>query len=113
MSIEKVWDKGISVGEQSIVNAQNINVNDAQIGIVSKDLSKLTISNSRFINIKNYGLGAYQKKPEVGGGSINAENIIFYKNNNKYFLETGSDIILDNIKIEPSIYNNEYYNTGN
>jgi len=110
IAIEKVGDKGISVGEESNIDATNINVTDATIGIASKDYSKLNLRNSRLLNIRSYGLAAYQKKSEYGGGTIRANNVIFEKNNENYYLDSVSDIIIDNKSLEKSIYKSEHFN---
>ena len=62
-------DKGISVGEESKVQAKNVLIDGAIIGAASKDLSVLTVEN---IQLKNciQGFAAYQKKPEFGGSQI-------------------------------------------
>ncbi len=111
--IEKVGDKGISIGEKSKVFAKYINISEAKYGIVSKDLSKLTLNNSRLSNNKNYALAAYQKKSEYGGGKIEAKNVIFYKNKENYIIDSVSKIILDNKTLESSIYNYEYFDANN
>ena len=67
--INHAGDKGISVGEQATIRIISVVVNDAEIGVASKDLSELTID---WININGCKLGfaAYQKKPEYGPASI-------------------------------------------
>ncbi|MDB4285786.1 CotH kinase family protein [bacterium] len=68
-SIENPGDKGLSVGEQATVHVISLVVNNAIVGVASKDLSKLVIDT---ITLKNCEIGftAYQKKPEYGGGFI-------------------------------------------
>ena len=65
----KVGDKAISVGEQAKVTAKNIEVDKANIGFASKDLSVLNISDVTVTN-SNKGFVAYQKKPEYGPAKI-------------------------------------------
>jgi len=66
-------DKGISVGEESDVTVLNAIIENANIGVASKDLSTLYI---RDITLKNceQGFAAYQKKPEFGGAHIVVES---------------------------------------
>ena len=54
-------DKGVSVGEESIVRIKNAEINNTNIGLASKDLSKLFLKNA--ILNKNYiCAAAYNKK---------------------------------------------------
>ncbi|MEL6924962.1 MAG: right-handed parallel beta-helix repeat-containing protein, partial [Bacteroidota bacterium] len=71
--MENCGDKGISVGEETTATIESAVVNNALIGVASKDLSRLTIQN---IDLKNCQLGftAYQKKPEFGGSRIEVQN---------------------------------------
>ena len=56
-------DKSISLGEASTLNAENVKLNFGEIGIVSKDSSKLKIKNYDYSNIK-LPLASFIKKPE-------------------------------------------------
>lgn len=67
-------DKGISVGENSQLNGDNININFSSIGLSSKDSSKVHIKNSKFENTK-ICLEAAKKKQEFNGGFIEIENL--------------------------------------
>lgn len=58
-------DKGVSVGERSVLTGQKVHVERCQVGIASKDssqavLSQVDVDSSKII------LAAYQKKPEFG-----------------------------------------------
>ena len=68
-SIEKVGDKGISMGEQGEALIINTKIDGANIGIASKDLSKTTVRNAELRNCI-IGFSAYQKKPEYGQAFI-------------------------------------------
>ncbi len=88
---EDIGDKGISAGEESSINIVTASVKSANIGIASKDLSRVDIKS---IEIKNCdkAFAAYQKKPEYGPGQI---HILQYQaSGNKYleFKEEGSII---------------------
>ncbi len=69
LRMENNGDKGISVGENSKVQASDMVVDGAIIGAASKDLSELVVDNIR-LNDCNQGFAAYQKKPEFGKASI-------------------------------------------
>jgi len=99
--IDKVGDKGLSAGESSKINAQNVEIKNAELAVVSKDLSEIVISNSD-ISKSKVGFVAFQKKPEFGPASIVATNIALEKNQIPYLIESESTLILDNKKIEPN-----------
>jgi hypothetical protein len=62
-------DKGISVGEESIFNGDNISVLKSFTGVASKDSSVTKIKDLKILKSKNC-LQAYKKKPEFNGGII-------------------------------------------
>jgi hypothetical protein len=97
VNIISVGDKGISVGEKSSVKIINSTVNDANIGLASKDKSNVYVMNTAFLNIRKGALAAYQKKQEYGPSIINAYNLKFNNNNKNVMLEKDSLIIIDNI----------------
>jgi hypothetical protein len=76
--ITKAGDKGISMGEQGEAMIVNTIIEDAVIGIASKDLSRTIITNVTLKNC-NIGFSAYQKKPEYGHGFIKVHS---YKSEN-------------------------------
>ena len=62
-------DKGISVGEMSTVQVERAFIDDAIIGIASKDGSKTIVERAYMKNVKNC-FSAYRKKQEFDGGKI-------------------------------------------
>ncbi|MCB0706341.1 MAG: CotH kinase family protein [Saprospiraceae bacterium] len=62
-------DKGVSVGEASEVAVFQSEVQNANIGLASKDRSVLVVDELKLKDC-NQGFTAYQKKPEFGGASI-------------------------------------------
>jgi len=64
-------DKGISVGEHSVLHAKNLNINSAAIGISSKDSSKVFLQRA-IINAVNC-FESSQKKQEFGGSYLQGE----------------------------------------
>ena len=62
-------DKGISVGEKSYLSADNVNLEVASLGVSSKDLSDVVISNALFLNT-DVCYEATQKKQEFGGARL-------------------------------------------
>jgi len=63
----------------------------ANIGIASKDLSKIEIKSSSFNNI-NTVYAAYQKKAEYGPASINASSSSYKKYKKRHLVDLGSEI---------------------
>ena len=92
-NIYNAGDKGISVGENSTVKVETLNVDGAIIGVASKDLSSLNINS---INLKNCekGFVAFQKKPEYGGANINVKNFTTEKVKFLHVIENGSKLVL-------------------
>ena len=73
LRLENIGDKGISAGEQATIKANNVYIDGAVIGIASKDLSSVTVTDLDMHNCIQ-GLAAYRKKPEFGGGIINVNS---------------------------------------
>ena len=73
VKIEQAADNGLSVGEESKVTINYIEIKNTDIGVVSKDMSRLTIQKIDLEDC-NRGFAAYQKKPEFGGSKIVVED---------------------------------------
>lgn len=100
--IYNAGDKGISCGEKSELMVENVKVNKTNIAIASKDLSKLTISNSLISN-SNYSYVAFKKKPEYGEAEIHSINVTLKNIFNGNLIEKGSTLSTEN-KIIPGTY---------
>ena len=73
LTLTNIADKGISAGEESTLTVKSATIDKADIGIASKDLSKVTVRDVILKNC-NKGFAAYRKKPEYGGGTIIVKN---------------------------------------
>ena len=71
--ISKCGDKAISVGEKSSLSIENLNAEYSNIGLASKDSSKVKLQNVYLNNVETC-LAAYNKKQEFFGGKIEVEN---------------------------------------
>jgi len=71
--LENIGDKGISAGEEATLDIRDVTISKAQIGIASKDLSKVKLVNTSLKDCTQ-GFAAYRKKPEFGGGFINVKS---------------------------------------
>ena len=76
-------DKGISLGETSKGNFENINISDSGSAIVVKDSSSAHVDNLNTNKIKKHCLSAYKKKQEFNGATISYKNLNCI--NNFYF----------------------------
>ena len=87
LDLKKCGDKGLSVGEKSFVELDEINVNYSNIGIASKDSSIVNLKKGNLKNSK-ICLAAYNKKQEYDGGFININNL----NCTDYLKKTDTDV---------------------
>ena len=94
-NLKNCGDKGVSIGEQSNIKIHNILVENANIGVASKDSSKSLI-NKAIIKKVETCLSSYNKKQEFFGSNlivknIDCKNYLTYKENDEF-----SNIIYDN-----------------
>lgn len=99
--IFKPGDKGVSAGEKSFVNCENIKVEGGELAFASKDLSKIKIDGAE-INSSKVGFTVYQKKPEYGPASIEGEHIEMSKVEVPYLIEKKSTLIVEGKIILPN-----------
>ncbi len=90
--IKGAGDKGVSVGEKSLVSVAKSSVSDASIALACKDMSKTLADDLRIVD-SSIGFAVYQKKPEFGGAQIYGRNIVMTNVNNKYVGDSQSGII--------------------
>ena len=93
INFNKVKDKGISIGENSHVQIDNIKGNISLVGIASKDGSKTFANNIFFLNI-DYPFTAYQKKKAYSYGQLNLNNYSI-DNYKEEFVSDSQSIIFD------------------
>ncbi len=72
-SLESCGDKGISAGEKTTANFENINISNASIGIATKDSSNVKVNKSQISNTK-ICLSVYKKKQEFNGANLQILN---------------------------------------
>ena len=85
----KIYDKALSIGENSIIEAYNVNISEANIGLAVKDGSVVKINNIKISNSK-YPITSYIKKKEFGSGEIIINNLKLDNNMNPILLENGT-----------------------
>ena len=69
VSVEKCGDKGISIGEKSNININELNVEFSKIGISSKDFSNTKLQTAKIMNTELCA-EVKQKKQEFGGALL-------------------------------------------
>ncbi len=79
-------DKGISIGEKSVVDLEKINIQKSNIGVATKDSSVLNLKKA-FINDSETCISAYKKKQEFMGGYVEIDEL----NCIKYLTKLSSD----------------------
>ena len=72
-SLSACGDKGISVGESSVLSVGSLEVSKSKIGISSKDLSNVQVSKATLTETATC-LEAKQKKQEFGGASLSVKD---------------------------------------
>lgn len=92
-----IGDKAISVGEQSRLQAADIDVMNAGVGVASKDGSELTVVDAHFANITVAALMAYIKKPEYGPATIQADGIVLRDVVRAAWIQHGSTAVVNGI----------------
>ena len=77
----------------------NIRINDAELGIVSKDLSTVSLRDVSITNTR-VAFAAYRKKPEFGQAVIEADQVEMENIEKKYLIESGSRVTVNGRAIE-------------
>jgi hypothetical protein len=109
LTINNSKDKGVSIGENSTVNINRIEISDSKIAIAVKDKSKLYIDSNLiknlgnsiysgiFINNCEIGFAVYQKKSEYGPAEVHIgkrsehfTNMIINNTKNHFMVEENS-----------------------
>ncbi|MGH7597454.1 MAG: hypothetical protein ACREOI_13960 [bacterium] len=99
--IRGTGDKGISGGENSQVNANNVDIKYSEIAVASKDKTEFHLSK---VKLDSCGVGftAYVKKPEFGAGALIAKNVEMSNCRAPFLIETNSSMTLDGKAIPPA-----------
>ena len=103
--IKNIKDKGISVGENSIININNINISDSLVGLAVKDSSIVTGSHVSFSDIILANVMTFIKKKNYGFSKANLKNVKFTENlftNQKKSYMSINDTIIHGKKVNIS-----------
>ena len=96
LNISNIKDKGISAGEETKLNVNNININSARIGIAAKDSSIVEGSKIKISNCGLFDFASYQKKSYFSGAYL---KIIANTSCKTSLSQKGSELIINNKKI--------------
>ena len=97
--ISEAGDKGLSAGENSSLQAEDVVVKDSEIALASKDRSVLIVRHSA-LRGNQLSFTAFQKKPEFGPARIEADSIELDGNKVDFLIEQGSALLLDGKEVE-------------
>lgn len=95
VSLLRIYDKGISAGESSVVAVSNAHASDIGIAIASKDMSRVTVDRLTIERAWIAGLAAYIKKMEYGPASIGASYVEFGDDSPRTLVQRGSSVTID------------------
>ena len=114
-----IGDKGLSAGEDSQLSASWIEIRNAEIGITSKDRSRVEITDATLSNCR-IGITLFQKKSEFGPGQISAERVNITQAEIPYLVEEKSKFLLDGEEyltfqrnVQERLYGVEYGKSSN
>ena len=96
ITVLKVADKAISVGEKSTLEIDNLNISDSRIGIASKDSSKVEGKKIKISNCGLYDFAVYQKKSYFSGAYLKVQAETSCKES---IVQKGSELFLNNKKL--------------
>ena len=99
--VSKVADKAISVGEESILNIDNLNISESRIGIASKDSSKVEGKKIKISNCGLYDFAVYQKKSYFSGAYLKIQAETSCK---KSLVQKGSELFLNDKKLVDKMF---------
>ena len=97
--VNKAADKGISIGEQSIVEIKNSSIKGSNIALAGKDLSEITVNNL-LIRSSKIGISVFQKKPEFGPASVVINGLDIDEVDTKYLVEKSSFLSVNSNIVE-------------
>lgn len=99
ITITNPADKAISAGENSTITGKNITINGGEIGVVSKDLSRVQLTDLTILDTR-LGLSAFQKKTAYGVATISVSNLSLQNIELNYLIENNSSLRIDDIAVK-------------
>jgi hypothetical protein len=99
-SLVNIGDKALSAGEQSVVEAKKLRIQEVGLGVASKDLSNVSLEQVTISDAVHVGLAAYIKKPEYGPATIDATNLSIQNTETEAMVQTNSTISINGMRLE-------------
>ena len=96
--ISGAGDKALSAGEYSIIEGRDLDISNSEIAIASKDNSIVTI-NRATITDSRLGVTLFQKKPEFGPASLEANDFVIRNTEVPSLIEEGSLFMMNGERI--------------
>ena len=96
LNLENCGDKGLSAGEKSLLSLNYIFVKNSNIGVASKDSSRVKLNNANFNNTKTC-IAAYNKKQELNEGFIEINKMSCENYQKKISIDSKSKILENNL----------------
>lgn len=113
-NFRNISDKAISGGEESELICKNIKIQKAEIGVASKDASKVVLDVLKCSN-NSIDLASFQKKNDFSGAEIDVQSYSSENAKHKYLVEENSHIRVEELemksnsdKVEDLLYGEEY-----
>ncbi len=104
VKMSNISDKGISAGENSHIICNNIEINNCELGLVSKDLSSLKVTKAT-LNAVAVPYTVFQKKGVFGPASIELVDFNAIDFEEEYLIERDSKSTVEGLEIQ-SNYDN-------
>ena len=95
VTLLRIYDKGISAGEGSVVDVENLHAADVGMAIASKDMSRVTARDVDIARAWVAGLAAYLKKMEYGPATVEASHVVFRDDSRRALAQVGSQVTID------------------
>lgn len=102
VSVQRIADKAVSVGEGSTVTLDGLRAREVGIAIASKDMSTVEARNVYVHRAAYAALAAYIKKLEYGSASINVANLVISDASAPAVAQFGSSIRIDGRPVSPT-----------
>jgi len=96
--IDKVADKGVSIGEGSNVIIDNLKIKSARIAVAGKDESEASVTNL-FVESSEVGVIVFNKKHQYGPSLITINNVDMKSVRYPYFVDQKSSLIVDSVAL--------------
>jgi hypothetical protein len=93
LNLQTCFDKGISIGESSLVKIEEIAVSNSYVGVAVKDSSEVDINFYKLTGTE-YCYASYRKKEEFGPSKLKINQVNCY--DSKTFSQSDSFIVVDN-----------------